>query len=266
MDFLLLVRLGLRRADDPLVRSTLALTDRLLRRDLPTGSAWYRYNEDGYGERPDGGPFDDTGTGLGRPWPLLTGERGHYAVAAGADAEPYLQSMARMAGTAGMLPEQVWDGAPVPERGLEPGVATGSARPLSWAHAELIKLVFSRALGNPVDRPGAVWARYRGTRPRLYRAFWSRAAPIGWIRPGERLVVVVDGGVGTVRWSRDDWRTQSDTDTRDAEFGLHSAELDSAGLAPGVVLKFTYRDRQGNWAGRDWQVVVARDAFGLGRT
>jgi glucoamylase len=264
MDFLLLVRLGLRRAHDPLVLSTLALTDRLLRRDLPTGSVWYRYNEDGYGERPDGGPFDDKGRGVGRPWPLLAGERGHHAVAAGEDVEPYLRAMARMAGTSAMLPEQVWDGPQVPELGLEPGLATGSARPLAWAHAELIKLVFSRALGRPVDRPGAVWARYRGIKPHLYRAFWSPAAPIGWIRPGERLVMVLDGRGGTVRWSRDGWRSQSDTDTREAEFELHSAELATESLAPGEALRFTYRDDRGTWAGRDWEVVVAGDAGAAG--
>ena len=43
--------------------------------------AWYRYNGDGYGEHEDGTPFD--GTGIGRPWPLLAGERAHYELAAG---------------------------------------------------------------------------------------------------------------------------------------------------------------------------------------
>jgi hypothetical protein len=36
---------------------------------------------DGYGEHADGRPFD--GTGIGRAWPLLTGERAHYELAAG---------------------------------------------------------------------------------------------------------------------------------------------------------------------------------------
>ena len=48
---------------------------------LPQGPCWYRYNGDGYGEHEDGSPFD--GTGIGRPWPLLAGERAHYEIAAG---------------------------------------------------------------------------------------------------------------------------------------------------------------------------------------
>jgi glucoamylase len=257
MDFLLLVRLGLRRADDPLIRTTVALTDRLLKDDLPTGPAWRRYNEDGYGERPDGGPFDDTGSGLGRPWPLLTGERGHYALSAGQDPRPYLLAMAAMAGPEGMLPEQVWDAEPIPERHLYPGRPTGSARPLAWAHAEFIKLVFSSNLHQPVDRPGAVWARYRGHKPRVHRAFWSAAAPIGWIRHGERLVVCLDKGPGLVRWSMDAWRTHGDIPTRHDEFDRHLAELPTAGLPRGTEVRFRYRHHAGPWTSREWLLWVA---------
>jgi hypothetical protein len=38
--------------------------------------------------------------------------------------------MTRMTGPTGLIPEQIWDGPPVPERGLEPGKPTGSAMPL----------------------------------------------------------------------------------------------------------------------------------------
>jgi len=41
---------------------------------------------DGYGEHADGHVYD--GTGIGRGWPLLTGERGHYELAAGNDPLP----------------------------------------------------------------------------------------------------------------------------------------------------------------------------------
>ena len=92
-DFLHLVRLGLRDAHDPLVVDTLTIVDRELEVDTPSGPAWYRYTGDGYGEHPDGRGFD--GTGQGRAWPLLTGERGHYELAAGRDPLPYLRAMQR---------------------------------------------------------------------------------------------------------------------------------------------------------------------------
>lgn len=95
-DFLQLVRFGLRRADDPCIRNSLTAIDQLLKTDTPSGPVWHRYNGDRYGEHDDGRPFD--GMGRGRGWPLLTGERGHYALAAGEDPLPYLQAMAAMAG------------------------------------------------------------------------------------------------------------------------------------------------------------------------
>src|SRR5690348_2227619 len=80
-DALALVRFGLRAADDPRILNTVKAIDRLLKVTTPFGDCWHRYNNDGYGEHADGSPFD--GTGIGRAWPLLTGERAHYEIAAG---------------------------------------------------------------------------------------------------------------------------------------------------------------------------------------
>ena len=80
-DALALVRFGLRAADDPKILNTINVIDAILRVKLPQGPCWFRYNEDGYGEHADGSPFD--GTGIGRPWPLLAGERAHYELAGG---------------------------------------------------------------------------------------------------------------------------------------------------------------------------------------
>ena len=84
-DALALVRFGLRAADDPRIRDTAKVIDALLKVETPSGSSWHRYNDDGYGEHEDGSPFD--GTGIGRVWPLLTGERAHYELAAGRSRE-----------------------------------------------------------------------------------------------------------------------------------------------------------------------------------
>jgi glucoamylase len=61
--FLELVRYGVRRADDPLIVDSLKVVDAVLKRDLPQGPGWLRYNWDGYGQRPDGGPFQGWGRG-----------------------------------------------------------------------------------------------------------------------------------------------------------------------------------------------------------
>jgi glucoamylase len=80
-DALALVRFGMRSAQDPRIQATVKLIDAHLRSEMTTGHGWIRSTDDGYGEHKDGSPYD--GTGIGHCWPLLAGERGHYAVAAG---------------------------------------------------------------------------------------------------------------------------------------------------------------------------------------
>jgi glucoamylase len=254
VDFLQLVRFGLRRADDPLIEATVRLADMLLKVDTPTGPCWHRYNDDGYGEHDDGSAYD--GTGKGRAWPLLTGERGHYELAAGADPLPLLLAMVRMASPGGMLPEQIWDAAPIPARGLEPGRPTGSAMPLAWTHAEFIKLVVSRSLGRPFDRPAAVWQRYGGRRPRLQRIIWCAHAPASELPEGAALTVAVTAPA-TFRWGFDGWNDICERSTTATTLGLHTVEIDTSRLTSGRSIDLTYRlEPSGEWVGRDFRISV----------
>lgn len=125
--FLELVRYGIRKPGDRLIEDSLHVVDRLLRVDTPCGPCWRRYNHDSYGQRDDGGPF--LSWGRGRGWPLLTGERGHYELAAGRDPAPYLRAMERFA-AGGLLPEQIWDAPICLTRGC--GWAGRPARPCPW--------------------------------------------------------------------------------------------------------------------------------------
>ncbi len=234
-EFLQLVRFGLRRADDPLILDSIRVADALLKTDTPSGPVWHRYNGDGYGEHDDGSPYD--GAGRGRGWPLLTGERGHYELAAGRDPLPYLEAMCRMASPGGMLPEQVWDADPIPARRLSPGRPSGSAMPLVWAHAEFIKLLVSRHLGHPIDRPRAVGQRYRGQRPAARHAFWWPHAPIAGLSAGARLAVALPLPA-VVHWGRDGWRDVADEPTRDSGLGFHVAILEASGLKSGATHRF----------------------------
>jgi glucoamylase len=254
VDFLQLVRLGLRSPNDPLIRDSIAVADELLSVDTPKGPSWHRYNGDGYGEHEDGSPFD--GSGRGRAWPLLTGERGHHALVAGEDPMPYLAAMAAMTGPAGMMPEQVWDDSALPELRLFPGQPTGSAMPLAWAHAEFIKLLVSRHLGYPVDRPPEVWKRYAGRRPEATRAVWSLHAPIGRIARNVALIIALPSAA-TVRWGTNGWQNPTDVETNDTGLGVHTVEIDRGLLAGAGVVDFTVRWRESDaWEGRDFHVTI----------
>ena len=235
-DFLQLVRFGLRRADDPLIKASVEVTDALLRVETPNGPAWHRYNGDGYGEHDDGSPFD--GTGVGRVWPLLTGERGHYELAAGHSPLPYLHAMAAMCGPAGMLPEQVWDDQPLPQRGLHPGKPTGSAMPLAWAHAEYIKLAHSWAIGRPFDRPAAVWERYHGHRPSPEFAIWTPNAPLTALPAGRSLHLYLHQPA-TIRWKTLDNGESLQTATAPVGLDFHKVEIDTRRLNPDQRIKLT---------------------------
>lgn len=253
-DFLQLVRYGLRKPDCPWIVDTLKAVDHLLKIDTPSGPVWHRYNNDGYGEHDDGRPFD--GTGQGRGWPLLTGERGHYALAAGEDPLHYLEAMNAMASAAGMIPEQVWDADPIPAYDLKPGRPSGSAMPLVWAHGEFIKLCYSRALGRPVDRPSATWARYGGERPRINFGIWGPKSRPATLQAGKTLTIALDAPA-RLHWGINGWQHVLDVDTSDTGLGLHAIDLDVAGLPRGATIQFTFFwHESGTWEGRDYEISI----------
>ena len=255
-DALALVRFGLRAPEDPRVLDTITVIDRLLKVELPQGPGWRRYNLDGYGEKADGRPFD--GVGIGRVWPLLAGERAHYALAAGKrkEAEALLATIEAQTSPGGLIPEQVWDAAPIPERELAPGKPTGSAMPLVWAHGEYVKLLRSLADGRVFDMSPHTMRRYARRSGPPAAAHGARIARRPRFSP-DRCCGSICCEESIVRYTRDDWKTQADVATSDTGLGLHVAELPTAGIAPGGKLVFTWRRKADEvWRGQDFETRV----------
>ena len=253
-EFLQLVRYGLRQPNAPYILDSLKVVDQVLKTDTPNGLVWHRYNGDGYGEKNDGSPFD--GSGRGRGWPLLTGERGHYALLAGEDPLPYLEAMAAMTGPAGLLPEQIWDWNPIPKYHLEPGKPSGSAMPLVWAHAEFIKLCYSQALGYPVDRPVATWNRYQGKIPQISHDIWGPRYRPHHVRFGNRFLIALRAPA-CVHWGINGWKDVNDIPTQDTGLGIHFVELSLTHLKVDETFQFTFYWLQNKiWEGRDYEVQI----------
>jgi glucoamylase len=253
--FLELVRYGIRRPDDPVVVDSLRVIDSTLRVETPAGPCWMRYNHDGYGQKEDGGPY--TGWGKGRAWPLLAGERGHYELAAGRSAGPFIRTMERFATATGLLPEQVWDEADRPAQGLRLGKPTGSAMPLMWAHAEYIKLLRSAYDSRVFDRIEPVWRRYGTDRsPVRPLEVWKPNRQVGHVAQGSILRVQAPAPF-RLRWSADDWQTASDTTATLTTLGIAYVDL-PVNPAQGAPFRFTFFwMREERWEGRDYCVSVS---------
>jgi len=254
-DFLHLVRLGIRAANDPLVRDSVAVVDRLLKLDLPQGPGWRRYNHDGYGQKDDGSAFD--GTGVGRAWPILTGERGHYELAAGRDPLPFIGAMEQFANKGGMISEQLWDASDLPEKGMRRGLPTGAAMPLCWSHAEYVSLVRSAHDGVCFDRVEPAFQRYVVNPVASQHEIWTFRHPIRRMPPGQilRLIVAADT---TIVWSAHGWVSTNKADaTPISTLNMWFADLPTKGCPDGSVIEFTFfwKDAQ-RWEGRNYSVAV----------
>lgn len=251
--FLELVRYGIRSGGDPLIEQSLAVVDAVLKVETPAGPCWRRYNHDGYGQRADGGSY--IGWGKGRAWPLLTGERGHYELAAGRDPQPYIAAMEGFASMGGMLPEQIWDEPDLPNRRMHLSKPTGSAMPLVWAHAEYIKLLRSARDGQVFDCVPVVADRYLSLRGRKDLEIWKPIRKVKTVKQGETLRIQALGHF-RLRWSDDEWQTVHDTDANSTDLGIGFVDIRIA-RAQVVPIRFTFFwSEEQHWEGRDYEVRI----------
>ncbi|MBS0420949.1 MAG: glucan 1,4-alpha-glucosidase [Proteobacteria bacterium] len=253
--FLELVRYGIRSPRDPIIADSLRVVDHVLRTETPFGPCWRRYNHDGYGQRADGFPYHSWGQG--RAWPLLTGERAHYELAAGRDIGKLIRTIEAFASPTGLLPEQVWDESDRPERGLYFGRPTGAAMPLMWAHAEYVKLLRSVYDGRVFDLVPAAAERYLTpgrTNPSTLEV-WKFNRRVCAIQQGQTLRVQA-GAPFRVHWSKDEWRTARDEDSVPTGLGVHYLDIPVA-PTQSAPLRFTfYWPKCGTWGGQDFEVAV----------
>jgi len=255
--FLELVRYGIRRFDDPLIEDSLRVVDAVLKVNTPHGPCWHRYNHDGYGQRENGGPYE--GWGKGRAWPLLTGERGHYELAAGRDARSFIKAIEGFASATGLLPEQVWDESDRPEYFMYLGRPTGSAMPLMWAHAEYIKLLRSARDGAVFDQISNVAARYQGRGRRACRPLevWTFNRRVRAMRPGWTLRVQAQAPF-RLHWSANEWRNVQEAPSAGTAAGIDYVDLP---VSPDqeAPLRFTFFwTEPGRWEGQDFAVAMDR--------
>jgi len=252
--FLELVRYGIRRADDPLIVDSLRVVDAVLQVDTPAGRVWRRYYHDGYGQRQDGSPWQ--GWGTGRAWPLLTAERGQYAIAAGQDPKPYIAAMEGLASPTGLLPEQVWDAPDLPQAHLYLGGPTGSAMPLASAHAEYLTLLRSALDGQVFYFMPAVAERYQNHQGRCKSLqIWTTQFPVAYLSQQEMLRIQAHAPF-RLRCTHTDWKETHDAMALSTPFGIYYIDVPIPnGEVRPICFTFYWMDTH-QWEGRNFQVEI----------
>ncbi|MBI3594096.1 MAG: glucan 1,4-alpha-glucosidase [Nitrospirae bacterium] len=257
--FLELVRYGIRKADDPLIEDSLKVIDTVLKVDTPAGPCWRRYNHDGYGQRPDGGPFD--GWGKGRAWPILTGERGHYELAAGREVRDFVKAMEGFSSRGGMLPEQIWDEPDLSQVGLFLGRPTGSAMPLMWSHAEYIKLLRSVYDGAVFELIAPVAGRYLSGKGRKDLEVWKLNRRVRSIAPGRTLRIQASFPF-RLHYTLNDWVTKGESIAHSTSIDIFFADLPVPERQKKSIHFTFYRTEEDRWEGKDFVVEIQQNSIG----
>jgi glucoamylase len=229
------------------------VVDAVLKVDTPQGPCWRRYNHDGYGQREDGGPY--LGWGRGHAWPLLTGERGHYELAAGRDVRPYIRAMEGFAASTGLLPEQVWALPDVPGAHMYLGRPTGAAMPLAWAHAEYISLVRSARDGKVFDLIPAVAERYGRRRAAPPMEVWKFNRQVRTL-PAGGILRVQAASPFRLHWTSGDWNQAQDAPSAPIGTGHEYADIHVAPRQRAPIRFTFFWTSAGHWEGRDFQVSM----------
>ena len=255
-DALALVRFGLRAADDERMVNTVKVIDAKLKVTTPYGDSWYRYNNDGYGEHEDGEPFN--GTGIGRLWPLMTGERAHYEIALGNydRAGELLNHLNAFANEGGMISEQIWDKADIPEKELFFGRPSGSAMPLVWAHGEYVKLCRSLQDKSIFDMPSATKKRYLTDNTVSTHTIWRFKDAIRKTQKG-KIVRIEGEHPFTLHWSADNWSNSNNEKSTPSVFSTFYTDIPTADLTDSSQLVFTFLWSEGNtWEGTNFDIKL----------
>jgi glucoamylase len=272
--FLELVRHGVKAADDPYILASLRNIDATIKRTVPNkGDGFFRYNFDGYGESKDGIGWprakdlcatDPAEKGIGRLWPILTGERGHHVVASGGDASAQLAAMRGFANDSFLIPEQVFDSVAIPP-GFQPGLPTRSMCPLSWAMGEYITLLGSVAQKRVLDRPEVVCQRYVAGAftpdPQKKVDFRADAAV-----QGRALTIYYKGDLAgaaqiTMHWGYDNWQGTTDQPMIQHRDGFWRGTVPVPTTASTLNVAFTDGTNWDNNGGANWNLAIASGAF-----
>jgi|GEM_PF-444347 len=257
--FLELVRQGDMPANSPYITESLPVIDATIGETVNGNQYWFRYNHDGYGEHADGSNYN--GTGIGRLWPLLSGERGMYEIAAGQSADAYLTDMTSAENGSGLIPEQVWDNSA--PSGYTPGTPTKSMDPLEWSMAEYIDLLVSAGQGAVADMPSITVSRYVTNAYQPHAGYVVDYDP-NQLYQGKALTIFYDGYLASsshvyLHWGENNWQNIVAQDKPMVQRPDGFWETTISVPIDATQINFCFNDGNGHWdnnGGGNWNVSI----------
>jgi glucoamylase len=256
-DALALVRFGLRSPDDPRILNTVKVIDALLRVQAAPGLLLVSLQR-GRIRRTQRRIALSTEPAIGRAWPLLTGERAHFELAA-AGLTRRRNCCTRSKGRPGAsacCPSSCGISPTFPGRSCFAGshparrvLWCGRTRNTSSCAARCVTEGFSTSRPQTTARyiEGKTTSRYFG---------WRFNNKTRSLPAGKRLRIAVLAPA-VVHWSFDHWQHTEDTETRDTGLGVFAADLPSHELPAGSQILFTFFWTQGlRWEGEDFRLLV----------
>jgi glucoamylase len=193
---------------------------------------------------------------------LLTGERGHYELAAGRDVQPFIRALECFATSTKLLPEQVWALPDQPKSHMYLGRPTGGAMPLAWAHAEYIQLVRSAADGQIFGLIAEVSERYRRRRQTPPLEIWKFNRQVRSLPAGGTLRIQAASPF-RLHWTSDEWAQVHDTDSAPIGTGHEFLDIRVPGRQRAPIRFTFFWTSASRWEGRDFQVGVEEERGGF---
>lgn len=165
--------------------------------------------------------------------------------------------MEKFANEGGMISEQLWDGADLPEQGMRRGLPTGAAMPLCWSHAEYISLVRSAHDGVCFDRVEPAFQRYVVNPVQSRHEMWSARHSIRRMPSGQILRLIVKADAAVV-WSANGWASTNQANAiLVSALDVWFADLPTGDCPDGSEIEFTFFWKEtGRWEGRNYSVAV----------
>ena len=153
-----------------------------------------------------------------------------------------------------MLSEQIWDSDDIPEKELFKGKHSGSAMPLTWAHAEYIKLCASIRDNVIFDLPIETRKRYLQNEHASVYQVWRFISQPSDLSPGKilRIEVMADA---VVHWTDDGWATIRETHTEQKVPGLFVADIPSDNGDPAALIFTFFWKEAGHWENQNYSVA-----------